>query len=276
MLKFFLKNLSRFFLAGILLFCVWLMIHRNSDRAGRALGLKNFSLSAWLPIQKSVNWLISFPGNTLDAIRELRTLRQEVERLQLENQSLHLELSNQKSLESEVARLQNVLQVKARLSHQAKIARIIAHDASTWNSSFVIDLGSEDGVQPGSPVISEQGIVGRVMETMPKNARVLLLTDTNSSVAGIDQRSNVTGIVMGTGHDQLKYGYVSATEDIQKDDILVSSGMGGVFPKGYSIGTVVKKSLAENGLTMEIEVAPAVDFAALDYVFILEPVDVEQ
>src|ERR1041385_6691604 len=118
MLKFFLKNLSRFFLAGVLLVCVWLLVHHNSNRSSRAVSLKDLSLSVWLPFQKSVTWLITFPENTLNAIRELRNLRQEVSRLQLENQSLHLELSNHKSIQSELARLQSVLEIKANLPHK--------------------------------------------------------------------------------------------------------------------------------------------------------------
>ena len=90
----------------------------------------------------------------------------------------------------------------------------------------------------------------------------------------IDERSRVTGIVQGTGGNRLKYGYVATLEDVQKDDRLVSSGLGGVFPKGYLIGTVVKKSESEKNLTDEIEVVPAVDFAALDYVFVLPAIDI--
>ena len=274
MLKFFLKNLSGFFLVAVLSICVWLLVHRNAYREGSASPLKNISINLWLPVQRSVTWLITFPENTLNAVRELHNLRQEVDRLQLENQSLRLDLSNHKSIESELARLKDVLQIKSKLSRQAKIARIIAHDPSTWNSSFIVDEGSEDGVLADSPVISEQGIVGRVLDVRPHNSRVLILSDADSSVAGIDERSRVTGIVLGTGLSQLKFGYVNAGEDVQKDDVVVSSGMGGVFPKGYAIGSVIKKTESENGLNTEIEIQPAVDVAALDYVFILPPVDV--
>ena len=276
MLKFFTKNLSWFFLAFLLFLCVWFMVHRNSNRSEQASPLKSFSLTVWLPIQKSISWVITFPENTLNAIRELKNLRQEVNRLQLENQQIHLELSNHKSLEADVARLESVLQIKSKFPHKAKIARIIAHDPSTWNNSFIVDVGAEDGVVVDSPVISEQGIVGRVVEATPRNSRVLLITDSDSSVAGIDDRSRVTGIVLGTGRNALKYGYVNANEDVQKDDLLVSSGLGGIFPKGYVLGSVLKKTPSENGLYIDIEVAPAVDFAALDYVFILPPVDVYQ
>jgi len=274
MVKFLLKNIPGLFLIIILLCCFWLLLHRGSARFYSASPYKTESTSFWMPVQESVDWVISFPENTLNAIRELGNLRKEVNRLQLENQSLHIELSNQNSTESELSRLKEILQIKAKLPHQAKIARIIAHDPSTWNKSFVIDLGSEDGVEADSPVISEEGIVGRVLEADPKHSRVLLLTDKESSVSGIDQRSRVTGIIQGTGQNRFRYGYVNAGEDIQNNDLVVSSGLGGIYPKGYAIGTVVKKSQSENGLSVDIEVAPVVDFGALDYVFVLPPISV--
>lgn len=276
MLKFILKNLSSILLAGFLLACAALLINRGTHRSGPPPTFKEAALAVWLPVQKSVTWLITFPENTLNAIRELKNLRQEVDRLQLENQSLRLELSNHKSVETEKARLEEVMQIRSRLPHKARIARIIAHDPSVWNSSFIVDVGSEDGILMDSPVISEQGVVGRVIEVSKSNSRVLLISDTDSSVAGIDERSRVTGIVQGTGRNQLKYGYVSSTEDVQKDDVILSSGLGGVFPKGYRIGTVTKKVEVENGLIAEIVIAPAADFAALDYVFILPPVNIFQ
>lgn len=275
MLKFIYKNLSWFFLALLLLACAWILVQRNSNRSGRPSAAKGLSLTVWLPIQKSVDWVLTFPENTLNAVRELKNLRQEVNRLELDNQSLHLELSNHKSVENELTRLQTVLELKSKLPHKARMARIIAHDPSTWNSSFVVDIGSDDGVVADSAVISEQGgIVGRVLETTPKNSRVLLISDTVSSVAGLDERSKVTGVVQGSGRSQLKLAYVNAGEDVQKDDLIVSSGLGGIFPKGYAIGSVLKRTQSDNGLYTEIELAPAVDFAALDYVFILPPIDV--
>ncbi len=274
MFKFFLKNSSGLFLVLVFVMCIWLLTHRGTSRFFQAPSYKVTTLDIWAPIQKSVNWLISFPENTLNAIRELRNLQQEVSRLQLENQSLHIELSNQKSMESELNRLKEILQIKAKLPHKAKIAHIIAHDPSTWNKSFVIDLGSDDGIEADSPVISEQGIVGRVLDVTPKHSRVLLLSDKESSISGIDQRSHVTGIVLGTSRNELRYGYVSTGEDIQNDDLIVSSGLGGIYPKGYSIGTVVKKTQSENGLNADIRLVPSVDFAALDYVFVLPPISV--
>src|SRR5258708_29958878 len=105
MLKFFTKNLSWFFLAFLLFLCVWFMVHRNLNRSQQASPLKSFSLTLWLPVQKSINWVITFPENTLNAIRELKNLRQEDNRLQAANQQIHFELSNHKSLIADMARL---------------------------------------------------------------------------------------------------------------------------------------------------------------------------
>src|SRR5580704_17163199 len=113
MFKFFFKNISGFFLVLILIICLWLLTHRGSNQFFQATSYKISALDTWLPIQKSVDWLISFPENTFNAIRELRILQQENSRLQIENQSLHTELSNQKSLESELIHLKEMLQIKA-------------------------------------------------------------------------------------------------------------------------------------------------------------------
>ena len=275
MFKFILKNLSKVFLAALLLACVWLMVHRSSHRNPGPASVKGLALSLWLPVQGSISWVLSFPETTLNAVRELKTSKDEVRRLQAENQALHLELSNQRSLESELTRLQTILQIKSKLPHKAKVARIIAHDPSTWNKSFVIDIGAEDGVTSGSAVISEQGgIVGQVLEVSARNSRVLLITDSDSSVSALDRRSGITGIIQGTGRTPLRLGYVDAGEDVQKDDLIVSSGLGGVFPKGYALGSVTKRGVTDNGLAADVEVAPAVDFAALDYVFVLPPINV--
>jgi rod shape-determining protein MreC len=276
MLNFFFRNRVRIFLALVFLLSVWILVFRNGHRLSGGQPGKDFSLSLWAPIQKSVNGAIAFPESTLNAIQQLRNLREEVNRLQQENQSLRLELSNHKSLQAELERLKSVLQIKKTLPHKAQIARIIARDPSTWNKSFVIDIGYDDGVSPDSPVISEQGIVGRILETAPKYSRVLMIIDSDSSTGSIDVRSRVTGIIRGTGRNLLRYLFVSPGEDIQTGDTLLSSGLGGVFPKGYSVGTVVKKTLSENGLGVDIEVVPAVDFGVLDYVFVLPPVNVYQ
>lgn len=277
MLKFLLRNLSSLFLVALFLACGALLFYRSSHRgAPPPRTFKGTALSLWLPIQQTMTRIITFPEDTLNALRELKNLHQEVDRLQLENQSLRLELSNHKSIEEELARLQQMESIKSTLARKAKLVRIIAHDPSVWNSSFVVDAGTEDGVLVDSPVISEQGLVGRVIEVSRGNSRVLLASDPDSSVAGIDERSRVTGIIQGTGRNQLRFGYVSSAEDVQKDDVIVSSGLGGVFPKGYRLGTVLKKSESENGLMADIVMAPAVDFASLDYVFILPPTNVFQ
>ena len=274
MLKFLRRNLSLLILLLLAFTCLWVLAYRHNHPNSNHWGIKNTTLNLWIPVQNAVGALLALPENILTALQELGHLRQEVSRLQQENQALRLELSNHKSLQDELARLKEVLQIKSRLPHQAKIARIIAHDPSTWSKSFIIDLGKEDGMEPDSPVIAEQGIVGRVLECTAKYSRVLMISDSDSSVSGVDMRSRVNGVVQGTGLGPLRLSFVSPLEDIQVGDRIVSSGLGGVFPKGYALGTVVKKEISDNRLSMDIELAPAVDLGVLDYVFILPPVEI--
>lgn len=274
MLKFFLKHRSKFFLAALLLLGAWLLILRGSDRASELSFLKRGVQALWLPVQRTVAAVLAFPEDTLNAVRELRNLRKEVDRLQIENQSLRLELADHRSLRKELERLEGILKIRSDFPRQARLARIVAHDPSAWKKTFVIDSGSRDGVETGSPVVSEHGIVGRVLDVAADHARVLMITDVDSSVAGVDDRSRVIGIAQGTGSNRMKYAYVPTGEDVQLNDVILSSGLGGVFPKGYRIGTVVEREEEAQGLLRDIVLAPAVDFAALDYVFVLPPLHV--
>ncbi|MGH7740022.1 MAG: rod shape-determining protein MreC, partial [bacterium] len=252
----------------------WIYLHRHARPLRESGAAKDFSLSLWQPFQDAVGRTLAFPGNTLDAIQQLGHLRQEVDRLQQENQSLRLEISSDKLVQDELKRLKDVLHLKSSMPRQAQLARIIAHDPSTWNKSFVINKGSDDGIQVDSPVISEQGMVGRVIATTAKYSRVLLILDPGSGVGAIDVRSRVTGVAIGTGRNRLKLKYVNIGEDVQCGDAVVSSGLGGVFPKGYALVTVLSKTQSDDGLYTEIELVPAVDFSVLDYVFVLEPLNV--
>jgi len=272
-LKFLLKNRSRILLGLLLALAVWVYAHRHASPLRESGPAKNLSLSLWQPVQDAVGRVLTFPEETLNAIQELGHLRQEVLRLQQDNQSLRLQIASDQLVGEELKRLQAATQIKASMPRKAKIARIIGHDPSTWNKSFVIDQGSDDGVLVDSPVVSEQGIVGRVIETTAKYSRVLLILDPDSGVGAIDARSRVAGVVLGTGRNRLKLDYVDIGEDVQSGDPVISSGMGGIFPKGYALGTVFSKTQSDNGLYTQIEVVPAVDFAVLDYVFVLEPVN---
>ncbi|PLX77772.1 MAG: rod shape-determining protein MreC, partial [Desulfuromonas sp.] len=132
----------------------------------------------------------------------------------------------------------------------------------------LIDKGAEDGVEPGMPVVASEGVVGRVVRSSSGQARVLLITDASSAMAALIQHNRARGICRGKG-DDLAFDFVLRQENVNVGDRVVTSGMGGVFPKGLVIGQISSFYRQEFSLFQSIEVTPAVDFAHLEEVLVL-------
>jgi rod shape-determining protein MreC len=195
---------------------------------------------------------------------------QEVVRLAAENRLLRAELEQLAEVRLENERLSRMLDFREAADIQARAlpARVIAEDASSWFRTIMIDRGSKDGVAEGQPVVVAEGVVGRVIKTAHRQSRVLLITDASSAVAGLVQRTRTRGVCRGQG-DQLSFDFAMHREAIEEGDRIVTSGMGGVFPKGLSVGTVRRVKRSEFGLFHGVEVTPAVDFYRLEEVLVL-------
>jgi rod shape-determining protein MreC len=133
---------------------------------------------------------------------------------------------------------------------------------------MTVDKGISAGVKKGMPVVTVEGVVGQVINVSPRYAKVLLATDPNSAVDAIIQRSRALGVIKG---DNLGYrlDYVLKDSAVAKDDLIITSGMGGVFPKGLLIGQVIDIGTDKRGMFHTITVRPAVEFRDLEYVTII-------
>jgi rod shape-determining protein MreC len=156
-------------------------------------------------------------------------------------------------------------------------ARVVGWDPGPWFQSLVISAGSSDGVTEQAPVLTERGVVGRVVELSPHFAKVLLLTDSSSSVDAFVQRNRVNGILTGRGPKPLNLDYIRKTDDVRPGDLLVTSGLDGVFPSGLPLGSVMVVEKQSLGQFLMAEVAPMVEFDRLEEVLVLtdqpKPVD---
>jgi rod shape-determining protein MreC len=132
----------------------------------------------------------------------------------------------------------------------------------------VIDRGTQDGIVKGSAVLAPEGIVGQVFLASAHAARVLLVSDHNSGVDAIVQRTRAQGIVQGTVDAGCVLKYVKRTEDVQLGDDVITSGLDGIFPKGLPIGRVVEVDKRGRGLFQHAEVKPSVDFDQLEEVLV--------
>jgi len=189
-------------------------------------------------------------------------LRERITQLELErNRLLEAEATNQ--------RLQQLLDFRSHLPSVTVTATIIANSASNWFQSCLIDKGSAHGVRAGMSVVTPLGVIGRVVEVTAQSAKVLLLTDPNSGIDVIVQRTRARGIVSGSLENSTILKYVKRSEDVQIGDRLITSGLDGIFPKGLMVGTVTKVRKQTLGLFQAIEVIPAVTTAQTEVVLVV-------
>ncbi|MEJ2199419.1 MAG: rod shape-determining protein MreC [Desulfuromonadaceae bacterium] len=190
------------------------------------------------------------------------------ERLLVENRQLRAHLAQLKEIQLANERLQALLAFREQQALQALPAQVIGEDATSWFRTVMIDKGETDGVQEGMPVVVAEGVAGRVIRVADHQSRVLLLTDASSAVAALVQRTRSRGICRGQG-EGLSFDFALREKDIQIGDQVITSGTGGVFPKGLPVGRVARVAREEYGLFQEIEVEPAVDFSRLEEVLVL-------
>jgi len=184
--------------------------------------------------------------------------RAENERLRKRIQELEVERSKLLEAGATNRRLQQLLEFRSHLPSGSITASIIANSASSWFKTCLLDKGSADGVRKGMAVVTPLGVVGQVASATSRSAKVLLVTDSNSGVDVLVQRTRARGIISGSLDNVTIMKYVKRSEDIQEGDRLVTSGLDGVFPKGLMVGTAVKVRKQNLGLFQYVEVMPAV------------------
>jgi rod shape-determining protein MreC len=215
--------------------------------------------------QGSANWITSLQDN-YDTLAGFRS-----ENVRLRKRIQSLEVERQKLLEAQAtnARLKQLLDFRSHLYGRAVTASIIANSASSWFQSCLLDKGSADGVRKGMAVVTPMGVVGQVVTVTSRTAKVLLLTDANSGIDVIVQRTRARGIVSGSLDNGTILKYVKRSEDIQEGDRLITSGIDGLFPKGLMVGTVIKVQKQHLGLFQFIEVLPAVQSSRIEEVLVV-------
>ena len=197
-------------------------------------------------------------------VTEWPLLRKKVQALNADVNRLKTELEAVSELRQENERLSALLDLKQKTAHVAVAARVIGYDPSNWSQFIVINRGSSDGVRGDMVLIHPNGLVGKVIAAGPNSARAILLTDRQSRVSALNQRTRDVGLIEGTGSAMFKMTYLDPKSDIQIGDTIVSSGLGGIYPKGIVIGRVELVGEDRNQLSLYALVKPFVSFAKLE------------
>lgn len=235
---------------------------------------RDFAARLTLPVQR----LLREAGNELrsatGAVGDSTTLRQRNEQLEQTIAQLTVENLRLKEVEAENVRLRSLLQFRdVNPSYTYKggqvVGRIVANEPSNIVQSIVIDIGSNNGIEPGMPVVTERGLVGRVTEVYGNAARVLLITDSSSNVNAMLQNTRLRGILRGRTNQSPILDYLPQDESILVGDIVVTSGEGGRFPTGIPVGQVIEVEQNDVEMFQQAIVRTTVDFDTLETVLVV-------
>ena len=194
--------------------------------------------------------------------KENEMLHRKVEELQRENHRLEeLALANE--------RLMRLIQFRENIASSTVAAEVIGQDSSAWFKSFTINKGERDGVRRGMAVVSPGGVVGQILKTSVHYATVLLVTDYNSAIDAIVQRTRAKAIVEGMGGNRCQLKYLLRSEDVVMGDVVVTSGLGGNFPKGLRVGEIRNVEKKGHGVFQYAEITPSADLSRLEEVLVI-------
>jgi rod shape-determining protein MreC len=229
------------------------------------------AVSISTPVQAAIRWSIETAWDGMQSYFLLLNTQENNRDLALENRKLLNELSSFQEVARENDRLRQMVAFNEPLEGRKVVAQVIAQDASPEFRMIRINKGTVNGVETGMAVIALEGIVGRVIRAGSDFADVLSLQDSSSAIDSLLQRNRVRGVVEGLGGQQLSMKYLRRTDDVQDGDVIVSSGIGGLFPKGLTIGKVTSVKKKNFGITQTVEVVSSVDFNRLEEVTVIDP-----
>jgi rod shape-determining protein MreC len=230
--------------------------------------LRSVTFGAFAELQRLITGGLTGVYDIWTGYIALRGVNDENAALRQQLQDLQIKLQEERALAQRTEDLRQLLELRERAELETTAAEIIAAGASPEFRTVTIDKGTNDRVDADMAVLSPSGVVGRVILPSLRASKVQLLIDRNAAAGAIIERSRAQGIVVGSGGEELRMDYVPGTADVKTGDLVVTSGIDGIYPKGFVIGTVETANRGP-GTYHEIRVRPAVDFSRLEEVLVV-------
>jgi rod shape-determining protein MreC len=268
MFDFLRRNRFPLTLATLLVVAVGLVVSRGGNRV-RNDTLGRLFVDGMAPVMRLATELTRTVGGVWSGITGAFQLRDQVRFLRRELREQKREVARLTEVQLENERLRELLAFRPEVETDVITARVIGADALGLSRSLTIDRGTLDGVRKGAAVLAPEGVVGQVLLAGRHAARVLLITDHNSGVDGIVQRTRARGIVEGALGGGCGLKFVKRTERLEAGDLVVTSGMDGIFPKGLPIGRIAAIDKRGQSLFQYATVEPTVDFERLEEVLVV-------
>lgn len=230
--------------------------------------LEAFTFGVFSEVQRAVSSGVTGVRRGWGGYVSLRDVKARNEELTRQLAAAQVALQQQRALAGRARELGQLLELRDHTNVKTIAAQIIGSAAMPDFRTLTIDKGTREGLRSDMAVIAPAGVVGRVVDPLARSAKVQLLIDRNAAAGVIIERTRAQGIVVGGGDERLRMEYVSEVFDIIVGDVVLTSGIDGIYPKGFVVGRV--ESLEKSGGAYKrILVRPAVDFSSLEDVLVV-------
>jgi len=238
-----------------------------NSRSGVPL-LQTVVFGGFAEVQRGTYAIVHGARETWDGYVALRGVRAENQALKQQIRDLQVRSQRERALAGESEGLRRLLDLRDRSRLATRAVEVIGTSATADFRTITIDRGSDDGIRDDQAVVSAAGAVGRVVMASRRVSKVQLLVDRNAAAAVMSERTRAQGIAVGTGEALLRLDYLSSSADVKAGDLLVTSGIDGIYPAGFTVGRV--ETVEKVGGTYKtVRVRPAVDFSGLDQLLVV-------
>ena len=267
------RQRAPWWLFGLLAINFALMTYDARDSATKQRKIRSIAQTIMYPVQRGASGTVNWVGGWFGNVGELRRASVENEQLRKQVEQMQTELRDTRERAARAQRLEQLFKLTETTAYQTVVAHVIARDPSMWFDGVTIDKGRWAGVEVNMPVVTPDGIVGRVISTSPLSAQVMLVTDEKSGAGGIVGQlgqSNAMGSIKGMGElGLLEMRYVSGMEKVQTGDAVMTTGQDAIYPPGYKIGEVIEVRPGSATQALVIHIRPSAGLERLKEVAVL-------
>lgn len=265
----FLKKYALHLSIGFGILAALIFYSLNIPHKQEANFIERMVLSVFAPAMKPAKQVSGFFEDVWDNYINLVHVRRENIALRDGIKTLNARIVAAEEILQANKRLEKLLEMKGAVKAPVLSASVIGEDVSPWFRTLVIDRGSSSGITEGMAVVAADGVIGQTIKVASDSSRVLLLTDHSSGIAATIQRSRARGVVKGRGQGLCSLEFTTREEDVKVGDMVVTSGIGGVFLKGLPIGEVTMVKRGEYGIFQTVTIRPSVYIPHLEEVLIV-------
>ena len=266
------RPLIAFCIISVLLLTFYL---REGD-AGLVHSMRSVVMTVTTPFQLAGSALAS-PFNAVgNAVTNATASPETLSDLKKENERLTKKVAELSEAEKTAERLQGLVGLQSTYKLKSTAARIIGSTGDAWSNTVTIDKGASSGFEPGMPVCGDGGVIGQIIETSATSSTVRLITDEQSGISAMIQSTRAQGMLQGQADGTLRLSYVPIEAEVKEGDIIITSGIGGKFPKGLPLGTVASVERASNAVYYTIVVRAASTAESNEEVLVVTSISEDQ